>query len=202
MGEISLGENFAGRNADELIKELAAGVQVTMVRKARAEYRSVADVMLSTGRRLAGCRRQRGRDRGSGRTARDSWSPAASSRIAPTSTTSGFSSARPMWSACRCRSLPLPAGFPVHLLHVRRYDADIVPTPDLMLEFGDRVGVLMPPDRKEEIRRYFGDTVKAAAEFSYVSLGHRHGARRACSASSQFRFPASAWSRSASAAAR
>jgi putative transport protein len=67
--------------------------------------------------------------------------------------------------------LPLPAGFPVHLLHVRRYDADLVPTPDLMLEFGDRVGVLMPPDRKEEVRRHFGDTVKAAAEFSYVSLG-------------------------------
>jgi putative transport protein len=65
----------------------------------------------------------------------------------------------------------LPAGFPVHLLHVRRYDADLVPTPDLTLEFGDRVGVLMPPDRKEEIRRHFGDTVKAAAEFSYVSLG-------------------------------
>ena len=67
--------------------------------------------------------------------------------------------------------LPMPAGFPTHLLHVRRYDMDIVPTPDLMLEFGDRVGVLMPPDRKEEIRRHFGDTVKATAEFSYVSLG-------------------------------
>jgi len=67
--------------------------------------------------------------------------------------------------------LPLPSGFPTHLLHVRRYDTDIVPTPDLMLEFGDRVGVLTPPDRKEEIRRHFGDTVKATAEFSYVSLG-------------------------------
>ena len=67
--------------------------------------------------------------------------------------------------------LPLPTGFPVHLLHVRRYDMDIVPTPDLALEFGDRVGVLMPADRKEEIRRHFGDTVKATAEFSYVSLG-------------------------------
>jgi putative transport protein len=67
--------------------------------------------------------------------------------------------------------LPLPSGFPVHLLHVRRYDMDIVPTPDLMLEFGDRVGVLTPPDHKDEIRRHFGDTVKAAAEFSYVSLG-------------------------------
>src|SRR6202012_605902 len=68
-------------------------------------------------------------------------------------------------------SLPMPAGYPTHLLHVRRYDADLVPTTDLMLEFGDRVGVLTPPDRKEEIRRHFGDTVKAAAEFSYVSVG-------------------------------
>src|SRR6185369_7894747 len=68
-------------------------------------------------------------------------------------------------------SLPMPSGFPTHLLHVRRYDADLVPSPDLMLEFGDRVGVLTPPDRTEEIRRHFGDSVKAAAEFSYVSLG-------------------------------
>jgi putative transport protein len=67
--------------------------------------------------------------------------------------------------------LPMPAGFPSHLLHVRRYDMDIVPRPDLTLEFGDRVGVLMPADRKEEIRRHFGDTVKSTAEFSYVSLG-------------------------------
>jgi putative transport protein len=68
-------------------------------------------------------------------------------------------------------SLPIPSGFPTHLLHVRRYDADLVPAPDLMLEFGDRVGVLTPPDRKDEIRKFFGDTVKATAEFSYVSLG-------------------------------
>src|SRR5258708_21574658 len=40
-----------------------------------------------------------------------------------------------------------------------------------MLEFGDRVGVLTPPNRKEEIRKHFGDTVKATAEFSYGSLG-------------------------------
>ena len=65
--------------------------------------------------------------------------------------------------------LALPGG--TRLLHVRRYDADIIPNPDLTFEFGDRVGVLIPPDRKEEIRKHFGDTVKATAEFSYVSLG-------------------------------
>ena len=46
------------------------------------------------------------------------------------------------WSACRWRSCRCRPGFPAHLLHVRRYDVDLVPTPDLMLEFGDRVGVL------------------------------------------------------------
>jgi putative transport protein len=40
-----------------------------------------------------------------------------------------------------------------------------------MLEFGDRVGVLTPPEHKQEIRRHFGDTAKATAELSYVSLG-------------------------------
>jgi len=65
----------------------------------------------------------------------------------------------------------MPSGIPAHILHVRRYDMDIVPTPDLMLEFGDRVGVLMPPDKRAEIRAHFGDSVKATSEFSYVSLG-------------------------------
>ena len=67
--------------------------------------------------------------------------------------------------------LPLPKNLPLNVLHVRRYDADLVPSPDLVLEFGDRVGVLTATARKEEVRALFGDTVKAAAEFSYVSLG-------------------------------
>jgi putative transport protein len=40
-----------------------------------------------------------------------------------------------------------------------------------MLEFGDRVGILTPPDRRRRSGAHFGDSVKAAAEFSYVSLG-------------------------------
>ena len=44
--------------------------------------------------------------------------------------------------------LPLPKDVPVHILHVRRYDMDLVPSPDLELEFGDRVGVLVPPERQ------------------------------------------------------
>lgn len=67
--------------------------------------------------------------------------------------------------------LPMPTGIPLHVIHVRRYDADIVPSPDLMLEMGDRVGVLVPVEHIQSARAFFGDTVKATAEFSYISIG-------------------------------
>jgi len=67
--------------------------------------------------------------------------------------------------------LPMPAGVPIHVLHVRRYDADLVPVPDLTLEIGDRVGVLVANEHVAKARAHFGDTVKSAAEFSYISVG-------------------------------
>ena len=44
MGEVTLGDNFAGRTLEELGKDLPSGVQVTMVRKGRPEYRSVEPI--------------------------------------------------------------------------------------------------------------------------------------------------------------
>jgi putative transport protein len=67
--------------------------------------------------------------------------------------------------------LPMPAGVPIRILHVRRHDADLVPSPDLMLEIGDRVGVLVDAGQIAAARAHFGDTVKSTAEFSYVSVG-------------------------------
>jgi putative transport protein len=71
----------------------------------------------------------------------------------------------------RLKDLPLPAEFPMQILHVRRYDADLVAGADLMLEIGDRIGVIVPNARIAQARAWFGDTVKSTAEFSYVSLG-------------------------------
>ena len=100
------------------------------------------------------------------------WNPDGSSRIVRRSTTSGFSSARRMLSAFRWANCRLPTGFPVQLLHVRRYDTDIVP------HAGFVPGVRRPRRRADAARneggrsqQFFGDTVKATAEFSYVSLG-------------------------------
>ena len=42
---------------------------------------------------------------------------------------------------------------------------------DLVLEFGDRVGVLAHRSDFAAMRKYFGDSIKGTAEFSYISIG-------------------------------
>ena len=170
MGEITLGANCSGRTLDDLSKDLPSGVQITMVRKGGQNFVPSTDLTLSSGDAMmvvadddtaiaeAGTRLGKLEP---GRLVKDR---------------SALDYIRVFVGKANMVGIPLaelsmPAGYPTHLLHVRRYDMDLVPTPDLTLEFGDRVGVLLPPDRKEEVRRHFGDTVKATAEFSYVSLG-------------------------------
>jgi putative transport protein len=67
--------------------------------------------------------------------------------------------------------LELPGQKGSVLIQVRRGDTDILPRPDLMLEFGDRVGVLAHRGDFASMRKYFGDSIKGTAEFSYISIG-------------------------------
>jgi putative transport protein len=170
MGEISVGERFAGHRLGDLMAKAPPGLQVTMVRKGGRNIVPTDDTVLANGDAVLVV-------------AEDSEAVATAAsklgELSPGSLASDradldyirvFVGRAPMVGVPLSK-LPMPADYDSHILHVRRYDADLVPSPDLMLEFGDRVGVLTPPERKEEIRRQFGDTVKAAAEFSYVSLG-------------------------------
>jgi putative transport protein len=170
MGEVSIAATSSGRKLGELMKEIPSDVQVTMVRTSGRNFVPTEDTILSAGDAiLIIAEREEAIKDAAARLGKLAPGLLASDRadldyirvFVGKSNVVGVPLA----------SLPMPSGFPAHLLHVRRYDADLVPSPDLMLEFGDRVGVLTPPDRKDEIRKYFGDTVKAAAEFSYVSLG-------------------------------
>ena len=71
----------------------------------------------------------------------------------------------------RLGDLQLPGKMASSVLHVRRGDADMVSRPDLVLEFGDRVGVLANRSDFPELRKFFGDSIKGTAEFSYISIG-------------------------------
>jgi putative transport protein len=170
MGEITLGASAAGRTLDDLGKDLPDGVKVTMVRKADTNVVPSGEMVLAAGDGLMIVAEEQSAIGEAG---------AKLGKLEPgriVQDRSALDYIRVFVGKANVVGVPLaqlamPAGFPAHLLHVRRYDADIVPTPDLTLEFGDRVGVLMPPDRRDDVRKHFGDTVKAAAEFSYVSLG-------------------------------
>ena len=169
MGEISIGERHAGKRLDELTAALS-GVRVTMVRKGGRNIVPAADTVLSAGDAILVVAEQN---------EAIASAAAALGKLEPGRLASDRADldyirvfvGKAAVVGVPLASIPMPAGYPTHVLHVRRYDADLVPAPDLMLEFGDRIGILTPPDRKEEIRRHFGDSVKAAAEFSYVSLG-------------------------------
>ena len=55
--------------------------------------------------------------------------------------------------------------------HILRGDGDLQARPDVVLEYGDRVGILANRGDFPEIRRFFGDSIKGTAEFSYISIG-------------------------------
>jgi putative transport protein len=78
---------------------------------------------------------------------------------------------KPTVVGSRLADLKVPVGSEYSILHVRRGDADLLPAPDLILEYGDRVGMLLDRGDLPAFRKYFGDSIKGTTEFSYVSIG-------------------------------
>ncbi|HEY5814649.1 MAG TPA: TrkA C-terminal domain-containing protein [Terrimicrobiaceae bacterium] len=64
----------------------------------------------------------------------------------------------------RTLDLNLPGEKASVLVQVRRGDTDILPRPDLVLAFGDRVGVLAHRCDFTAMRKYFGDSIKGTSE--------------------------------------
>ncbi len=67
--------------------------------------------------------------------------------------------------------LEFPADVACSIVQVRRGDSDLMPSPDLILEIGDRVGVLVHRSKIKQVRAFFGDSIKGTADFSYISIG-------------------------------
>jgi putative transport protein len=67
--------------------------------------------------------------------------------------------------------IAFPKGLQAKIAEVRRGDAVLLPAPDLVLEYGDRVGVITPRAEFPRLRKFFGDSLKSTAEFSYISIG-------------------------------
>ena len=67
--------------------------------------------------------------------------------------------------------IEFPGEKAVVVLHVRRGDTDLLSRPDLILEFGDRIGVMANRADFATLRKFFGDSIKGTAEVSYISVG-------------------------------
>jgi putative transport protein len=77
---------------------------------------------------------------------------------------------RPGLVGTRLADLRLPEGVSAKVVQIRRGDVDLLPAPDLTIEYGDQVGVLVEVSGHEAVSRFFGDSIKAEAEFSFISL--------------------------------
>ena len=77
---------------------------------------------------------------------------------------------KPAFIGMRLAELPLPEGVAVKIIQVRRGDVDLLPKPDLRIEYGDQLGVLIESAQSKHVSRFFGDSIKAETEFSFVSL--------------------------------
>src|SRR5262249_40651496 len=50
-------------------------------------------------------------------------------------------------------------------------DVDLLPRADLVIQYGDQLGIIVEPARRDDVARFFGDSIKAEADLSFVSLG-------------------------------
>ncbi|WP_321887791.1 aspartate:alanine exchanger family transporter [Paraburkholderia bannensis] len=69
------------------------------------------------------------------------------------------------------RDLRFPEGVACSIAHVRRGDVDMMPGQELILEFGDRVGLLVNQVHQKSMRAFFGDSIKGTAELGFISIG-------------------------------
>jgi putative transport protein len=159
-----------GRTLGEVMSGLPAGVQIVALRRTHHNEPAAlnvvvaeGDVVLATGpsKEALGAAAKRLGEPAPGRIAKDR-SDLDYLRV--------FAS-RPTVVGRSLGDLDLPGEKASILVQIRRGDTDIQPRPDLVLEFGDRVGLLAHRAEFPAMRRFFGDSIKGTAEFSYISIG-------------------------------
>ncbi len=69
------------------------------------------------------------------------------------------------------RELGLPQSLGVLVTRVRRGDADFLPGPETVLEYGDRVRIVAPRTRMADATAFFGDSYRRLSEVDALSFG-------------------------------
>ena len=171
MLEIAVKErSFAGKTLGELTAVLPADVQVVALRRDALNRPAGPDAVIAQDDVLLAV----GPTSDVLEQARQMLGEAAPGRFAADRSDLDYLrvfASRPAVVSRRIGDLALPAKRPAIVMHIRRGDADLQARPDLLLEFGDRVGILANRADFPAMRKFFGDSIKGTAEFSYISIG-------------------------------
>src|SRR5512139_1749269 len=161
---------IAGRTLAEVSAELPAGVRIVVVREGDRNRVPAPDIVLGLNDVVA----LAGESEAALERARALIGEAAAGRISRDRGDLDYFRlfvSRPAVVGVALADLRIPGIPEFTILHVRRGDADLLPRSELVLEFGDRVGIMIPREQLEAARGHFGDSIKGTTEFSYVALG-------------------------------
>lgn len=171
LQEVALkNENYIGKALSELMTALPAGVQVTAVRRAHRNEPAAPNIVVAEGDVLLLI--SNSKESLASTTA--SLGEPAPGRVAKDRSDMDYLrvfASRPPLVGRTLGDLDLPGKEGISIIHVRRGDAEILARPDLVLEFGDRIGLFANRKDFPALRKYFGDSIKGTAEFSYISIG-------------------------------
>ena len=159
-----------GRTLGEVSAELPAGVQVVIVREGQRNKVPAPDIVLDHDDVVAVA----GESETALEQARTLIGESAPGRITKDRLALDyfrFFVSRRAAVGVRVADLRIRGVSEFSVVNVRRGDTDLLPRPDLVLEFGDRVGVVVHRAERDLVRAHFGDSIKGMTEFSYVALG-------------------------------
>jgi putative transport protein len=165
-----LNPQLSGRRLGDLMSKLPAQVQVVALRREHHNQPAPPDAIIAENDVLLVV----GPTRSVLDQARDTLGEAAPGRIAGDRRDLDYLrvfASRPALVGRILADLDLPGEKASVVIHVRRGDADLEARPDLVIEFGDRVGLLAHRGDFPALRKFFGDSIKGTAEFSYISIG-------------------------------
>jgi len=163
-------QKVIGRPLAEVSAELPASVRIVVIRKGNQNRVPEPDIVLAHNDVVA----LAGESEEALESARQLIGEAAAGRITGDRGDLDYFRlfvSRPAVAGVSLADLQIPGAPEFSVMHVRRGDADLLPRPELVLEFGDRVGVMIRREHRDAARRHFGDSIKGTTEFSYVALG-------------------------------
>jgi putative transport protein len=161
---------FFGKRIAEVTTALPPQVQIVAIRRGQHNQAATPDVVLAEGDALLAV----SQSRTALDLARITLGEAAPGSVAQDRRDLDYLrvfASRPAVVGQALADLVLPGEKASVIAQVRRGDTELQPSPDLVLEYGDRIGVLANRADFAAVRRFFGDSIKSTAEFSYISIG-------------------------------